>query len=147
MLFRSNTEYLGARVCLNRNAGGRFLLTEEQRKQAIEKSLSNGGGFLNMSWQQHMRWASIGGARSAELKKGVHAIPEDQMKKIRARGHQTIRTKYAKTYEFIDPDGKPVTIHNLNDFCRKTGLNSGHMRSVNCGRLKSHRGWRKAEAR
>ncbi|NBT76112.1 hypothetical protein EBZ80_24005 [bacterium] len=141
----ANTEYLGPEVCLNRNAAGRFLLTDAQRRIALERSISNGGGFLNMTRKQHLKWASIGGTKSVELKTGLHAIPEEQMQEIRARGRQAISKKYSKTYQFLNPDGELTTIHNLKDFCRKNNLSDCHMRSVNCGRIKSHRGWRKPE--
>jgi hypothetical protein len=91
------------------------------------------------------KWASIGGTKSVEMKTGVHAIPEKRMQELRARGRNAIREKYSKTYNFLNPDGDLVIIHNLKDFCRHNGLRDCHMRSVNAGRIKSHRGWRKPE--
>lgn len=139
----ANTEHLGPDVCLNRNAAGRFLLTEEQRKLALERSFNNGSGFTNMDPKTRKKWASIGGARSVELRTGLHAIPEDRMREFRARGNQTIIEKYAKTYNFRNPAGEPVVVHNLNAFCRQNGLRASHMRSVIAGRLKTHQGWQK----
>lgn len=141
----ANTVYLGPDVCLNRNAGGRFLLTDEQRRIAQERSKSNGGGFLNMPRKQHLKWAKKGGIKSAELKTGVHGLSKERMNEVRAMGRQVIIARYAKTYQFLNPDGAPTTIHNLKDFCRKNNLSACHMRSVNAGRIKSHRGWRKPE--
>jgi group I intron endonuclease len=47
-----------------------------------------------------------------------------------------------KTYTgFVDPDGKRVTITNLNAFCRDHSLDAVHMREVMAGRRKSHKGW------
>lgn len=141
----TNTDHLGPEVCLNRNAGGRFLLTDEQRKLARERSHNNGSGFANMDPQTRQKWASAGGTKSVELGVGVHAIPEKRMQELREQGRQVIREKYSKTYNFLNPDGDLVIIHNLKNFCRHNGLSACHMRSVNAGRIKSHRGWRKPE--
>lgn len=141
----TNVEYLGPDVCLNRNAAGRFLLTPEQRKIARQRSHEGGAGFANMPAETRQKWASIGGTKSSELKIGIHAIPEDRMEELRERGRNAVREKYAKTYSFLNPDGDLVIIHNLKNFCRHNGLSAAHMRSVNVGRLKSHKGWRKPE--
>jgi len=140
-----NVEHLGAEMCLNRNAGGRFLLTPEQRKMARERSHDNGSGFANMDAKTRQMWASVGGTKSLELKTGLHAIPKERMEELRQRGREVIREKYAKTYNFLNPNGDLVIIHNLRNFCQQNGLNVCHMRSVNAGRIKSHRGWRKPE--
>jgi len=141
----ADTKYLGPDMCLNRNAAGRFLLTDAQRKLALERSQNSGSGFAGMDPATRQKWASIGGTKSAEMKTGVHAIPEKRMQELRARGRNAIRAKYSKTYNFLNPDGDLVIIHNLKDFCRHNGLRDCHMRSVNAGRIKSHRGWRKPE--
>lgn len=48
----------------------------------------------------------------------------------------------AKTYEFKNPSGNRVTIHNLHDFCKRNELNDGHMNAVSSGNRRSHKGWR-----
>lgn len=141
----ANIEHLGPDVCLNRNAGGRFLLTDDQIRMAREKSHNNGAGFANMDQKTRQKWARVGGTKSVEMGVGVHAIPEKRMQELREQGRQAIREKYSKTYSFLNPDGDLVIIHNLSDFSRQNGLTVGHMRSVNSGRIKSHRGWRKPE--
>jgi group I intron endonuclease len=48
-----------------------------------------------------------------------------------------------KTYTgFIDPQGRKVTITNLQNFCRCHDLNIVHMRNLISGIRKSHKGWR-----
>jgi hypothetical protein len=141
----ADTEHLGPAWCLNRNAGGRFLLTPEQRKIAAQRSHAGGSGFANMDPETRQKWASVGGSKSVELGVGVHAISEERMEVFRAQGREVIREKYAKTYTFLNPYGDTVVIHNLKNFCRQNGLSACHMRSVNVGRIKSHRGWRKPE--
>jgi hypothetical protein len=141
----ADTENLGPAWCLNRNAAGRFLLTPEQRKIARQRSHDGGSGFANMDPETRQKWASVGGSKSAEMGVGVHAIPEARMNALRAQGRDVIREKYSKTYTFLNPDGDLVIIHNLKNFCRHNGLSDCHMRSVNAGRIKSHRGWRKPE--
>jgi len=44
---------------------------------------------------------------------------------------------------FRDPNGSPVTIVNLSEFCRRNGLNSGSMLRLFKGqsKLKSYKGW------
>jgi hypothetical protein len=140
----TNAEYLGPEICLNRNVRGQIYLTPEERQIAMARSIAAGSGFINMSPAKRKRVAASGGRRSAELKKGIHAIPEELLQQSRARGARSIAEKYAKTYTFRNPAGEPVTIRNLNAFCRENQLQPSHMRSVHCGRIKSHKGWRKA---
>ena len=47
----------------------------------------------------------------------------------------------SKNYKFIDPSGEVREVFNLDKFCRKHSLNSGHMNSVHCGRRKHHKEW------
>jgi group I intron endonuclease len=42
---------------------------------------------------------------------------------------------------FVDPEGQPVEIFNLAQFCREHGLTVTCMRMLMTGRLKNHRGW------
>jgi hypothetical protein len=142
----ADIDNLGPDVCLNRNAAGRFLLTPAQRKIARQRSHDGGSGFANMDPATRQKWASVGGTKSAAMGVGVHAIPEERMEVFRAQGRDVIREKYSKTYTFLNPNGDVVIIHNLKNFCRQNGLRDCHMRSVNAGRIKSHRGWRKPES-
>lgn len=143
-LIRAAIETFGLDLCLNRNICGRICLTDAQRHDALQRSIANGGGFVNMSKTQQLEWARVGGAKSYEMKTGVHGIPKDRMAEILSRGRKTIAEKYAKTYVFTDPAGEVVTIHNLKDFCRTRGLSHSHMRDVKAGRAKSHKGWKNA---
>lgn len=55
-------------------------------------------------------------------------------------------TAQAKYYYFIDPNGNPITIHNLNKFCRENNLHSSSMRHVYFGEPYQYhcKGYRKA---
>jgi hypothetical protein len=49
----------------------------------------------------------------------------------------------AKQYPiFIDPDGKEISIFNMNRFCRNNGLTKQNMLKVVKGIYKQHKGWR-----
>lgn len=137
-------EHLGPDICLNRNCAGRILLTPAERREVAKKSIANGGGFSNMSKKQHRRFALLGGYKSHAMGAGVHGISPEKLAAAQKRGHATIAARYAKTYTFISPDGKLTTFTNMKQFCREHGLNPGHMRSLNAGRLKSHKGWTKS---
>lgn len=138
-----NVEYLGPEVCLNRNYAGRIVMTKAEQQAAIEKSLKAGSGFAGMDLQTRKDWAAVGGLMAKEAGKGIYALSEEALQKARDKGRKTIKLKYAKEYTFSSPEGEIVTFKNLNAFCRKNNLHPGHMRSVNCGRIKSHKGWRK----
>ena len=49
----------------------------------------------------------------------------------------------SKTYQFLDPNGNPVTIKNLAKYCREHNLNQGHMVGLYRGRygVASHKGY------
>jgi hypothetical protein len=49
---------------------------------------------------------------------------------------------------FRDPDGNPITIVNLSDFCRRNGLDFPSMHRLSRGRskLKSYKGWTHANS-
>ena len=134
-------EHLGPDVCLNRNCAGRFALTAAERREIALRSIANGGGFGNMPKARHMRFATLGGHKSHKMGTGVHGISPEKLKEAQKRGHETISKKYAKTYTFVSPEGLPTTFTNLKQFCRERNLNPGHMRSLNVGKLKSHKGW------
>lgn len=138
-----NVEHLGPDVCLNRNCAGRIVLSPAERKDAIQRSFESGSGFHNMAKKRHIKFATIGGKKSYEMRTGVHGISREKLAEAQKRGQETIAQKYAKTYTFVDPNGVPTTITNLNHFCRNHNLNRAHMRSLHAGRLKSHKGWTK----
>jgi hypothetical protein len=48
---------------------------------------------------------------------------------------------FSKNYRFIDPHGEVREVFNLDKFCRKHSLNSGHMNSVHSGGRHHHKGW------
>jgi hypothetical protein len=135
----------GAELCLNRNYAGRIVLTPAEKKVAWEKSVQNGGGFLNMSKRKQSKWAAIGGLKSLEQGKGIHGMSEESLREARAKGNKVISEKYAKTYTFKSPTGEIVTFKNLRAFCRDNNLQASHMRSLNIGKLRSHKGWRRPE--
>lgn len=133
----------GPELCLNRNYAGRIVLTEAEKKLAWEKSIQNGSGFLNMPKRKQTKWATIGGLKSLEQRKGIHGMTEDKLQEARAKGNKTISEKYAKTYTFQSPAGEIVTFKNLRAFCRENNLQASHMRSLNAGKLLSHKGWKR----
>jgi hypothetical protein len=91
------------------------------------------------------KWAHIGGKKSAQMNIGLHGMTPERLKAVQAKGREVIVARYAKTYTFITPYGRHVTITNMKEFCRLHHLNPAHMRSVHVGRLKSHKGWRKPD--
>lgn len=44
-------------------------------------------------------------------------------------------------YNFVNPDGRPITITNLSLFCRENNLCVVKMHNVKSGKCKSHKGW------
>ena len=51
------------------------------------------------------------------------------------------RNKNLKTRHFITPDGEPVTITNLREYCEKHNLNHNCMRNLSNGYGKSYKGY------
>lgn len=49
----------------------------------------------------------------------------------------------AKLYEFTDPNGVDIEVHNLYDFCLRHGLMHSSMHALHCGRIKSHKKYTK----
>ena len=47
----------------------------------------------------------------------------------------------AKTYEFYNPEGEKVIIHNMTQFCKDNNLPQSTMASVATGKRKHHIGW------
>lgn len=47
----------------------------------------------------------------------------------------------SKTYYFWTPEGCPVKIENLAQFCKRMGLNQGHMAQVGVGNEPHYKGW------
>lgn len=48
---------------------------------------------------------------------------------------------FAKTYEFINPNGEKVQVTNLRQFCRESNLDQSAMLRVAKNRQKSHKDW------
>jgi hypothetical protein len=144
-LIKTALEEHGPDSCLNRNIGGRIYMTPEEQALATERSKANGGGFFGMTPENRRKWAHVGGKKSAQLNTGLHGMTPERLKAAQAKGREVIVARYAKTYTFITPYGRHVTITNMKEFCRLHHLNPAHMRSVHCGRLQSHKGWRKPE--
>jgi hypothetical protein len=142
----NDREHLGFDICLNRNYAGRIVLSPADYKAIAEKAKLAGSGLAGMSEKTHKKWSSVGGKVSKALGKGFHALSEDELRKVRAKGHKTIAERYAKEYTLQSPTGALVSFKNMREFCRQQNLNQSHMRSVNCGRIKSHKGWRKPDA-
>lgn len=145
LLIKTAIEEHGLETCLNRNIGGRIYLAPEEQARAFELSQANGGGFSNMSPEDRRKTCANGGKKSARLKKGIHGMTPAQREAARAKGSAAIVEKYSKTYTFCTPYGKEITITNLREFCRLHHLSVCHMRSVNRGRINSHKGWRRPE--
>lgn len=138
-----NEAELGPAICLNRNVSGQIYLTPAERKIAVARSVAAGSGFSNMSVAELKKHASDGGLKAARLKKGVHGMSAAALKKSRRLGASRSAEKLAKTYNFRDPAGKSVTIHNLAAFCRQCGLDACNMRKLHRGTAKSCKGWTK----
>ena len=47
----------------------------------------------------------------------------------------------SKTWFFLDPDGTPTIIVNLNEFCHVTNLDQRRMYEVSQGKANHHKGW------
>ncbi len=47
----------------------------------------------------------------------------------------------AKTFNVVNPSGKPVTIYNMRKFCRDNNLNRSCMNNVVWGKAQNHKGW------
>lgn len=144
-LIKAALEEHGTDTCLNRNIGGRIYMTPEEQARATALSQANGSGFANMTPENRRKWAHIGGKKSAQLNTGLHGLTPEKLKAVQAKGRKVIAARYSKTYTFTTPYGRNVTITNMKEFCRLHHLNPAHMRSVHCGRLNSHKGWRKPE--
>lgn len=89
------------------------------------------------------------GTRTQLKKKiGVHSddYPMEQHVANGRKGQalQMARKRPPRTnhWEIIDPYGRKFTIFNMNEFCRKRGLISGHMYGVARGLREHHKGYR-----
>ena len=51
----------------------------------------------------------------------------------------------AKTYRFISPQKNIIVVYNLSAFCKDSDVNRSSMSKVNLGKMKSHKGWLKAD--
>ncbi len=49
--------------------------------------------------------------------------------------------KSAKTFFLISPEGNPVEVYNMTDFCKGTGLDRSCMTKLGKGKRESHKGW------
>jgi hypothetical protein len=54
-----------------------------------------------------------------------------------------LKGRGAKTYEFYNPEGKKVIIHNMRQFCKENNLSQSAMHNVNSGKRNHHKGWTK----
>ena len=52
----------------------------------------------------------------------------------------------AKYYTFNNPNGEPIHIYNLSQFCRDNDLCASSMVNLNAGRYSQHRGWTKFDS-
>lgn len=83
-----------------------------------------------------------------EQKIGVHSeeYPMEQHvangRKGQALQMARKRPPHTHHWEIIDPHGRKFMIFNLNEFCRKRGLVSGHMYGVARGLREHHKGYR-----
>lgn len=83
-----------------------------------------------------------------ENKIGVHSedYPMEQHVQNGKKGHAKQmaegRPPHAKHWLIIDPHGRKFQILNMNEFCRKKGLQSGHMYAVANGSREHHKGYK-----
>jgi hypothetical protein len=61
-------------------------------------------------------------------------MPEEHRRKI--------GNSHAKTYQFLNPKGELVTIHNLGEFCKENGLSRSNFWCIMNGKREYYRGWR-----
>ena len=82
-----------------------------------------------------------------ERKIGVHSeeYPLEQHvengKKGQAKQMAAGKPPHTKHWLIIDPYGRKFKIFNMNEFCRKHGLTSGHMYAVAQGKRPHHKGY------
>lgn len=50
--------------------------------------------------------------------------------------------KNKKQYQFLNPNGKLITVNGLKEFCRNNKLDAGHMVKVHNKTRKQYKGWR-----
>jgi len=79
------------------------------------------------------------GGRFSGEKNGMYGKKhtEERKRKISEAG----KGRGAKTYEFYNPEGKKVIIHNMTKFCKDNNLPQTVMASVATGKRKHHIGW------
>lgn len=81
--------------------------------------------------------------QQAERMRG-RKLSDEHRAKIREGGRQyhAQHSHSARDYVVIAPDGKEMTVHNLEAFCRDNGLAISSMRKVAKGITHQHKGWR-----
>ena len=135
--------------CLNENVGG-FISLKVCRENG-KKSGKIGGrrcyelgvGAHGRTKEQKSEHARKIGNRAYELGTGIHSLTPEQRSENGKKGSAITSEKYSKEFALISPNGEIVKGRNVNEFCRKNNLNSGHMSRVLQGTLPHHKGWRK----
>ena len=79
------------------------------------------------------------GGRFSGEKNGMYGKKHTEEGKIKIS--EAGKGRGAKTYEFYNPEGKKVIIHNMAKFCKDNNLPQTVMASVATGKRKHHIGW------
>lgn len=83
--------------------------------------------------------ANLGRKWSEEYKKHMSNISKG--KKITEEHKQNISKGKSKTWLVLKPTGEKITVINLHEYCKQTGLNSSKMSAVASGLRKHHKGY------
>ena len=91
------------------------------------------------------RWSgknnpAYGGRFSGE-KNGMYGKKHTEEGKIKIS--EAGKGRGAKTYEFYNPEGKKVIIHNMTQFCKENNLSQSAMHNVSSGKRNHHKGWKR----
>lgn len=102
--------------------------TEERRKNISDAHLGQVPWNKGKEVLPHVLEAMLAGQKARDPEK---------TKEI----HDRYREQYAKEYNLIDPQGRPIKVRNLKQFSRDHDLSYSSMNKVVNGKLDTHRGY------
>lgn len=115
-----NVTHLGPNACLNRNYGGRIVLSSEERAAACSR----------------------GGRSAMANKAGIHSLSGERLAEFRQRGGESTANKHARVFTIVSPAGEAVVFKNIRAFCRENNLNRANVQSVLRNERPTVNGWR-----
>lgn len=101
------------------------------------------GRTLSEETRKKMSDAAKGKKLSEETKRKISeyqrgkTVSEDTREKMK----RSFKGRNAKTYHLIDPNGEKITVTNVAQFCRDTGIPEHAMRHLLRGETKTCKGW------